>query len=548
MITINQQRKFFNDFADGHLQFKDFGWGDFADISMEEATTYPLLWVSPQPVSISGNEISFNYIVAIADRVYKDRGAQETEVHSDTFQMALDLLATLDQQQDYDWELSDGQSAEPFTERWKDEVAGYLVNVTFKVAFDYNECQVPQIGPPEPPAASCPGVIVTVNGTLYANVSAGDSENVEIRDSNGELVGTIIDGVVVVPSAGADATAVLKNSAGTQISSTDIPSGDSQDITAPDATAVIKDSAGTTLKTEPIPSNVSENITINDSTAVLKNSANTTILTEPIRAEATENITIPDVSWTDSDLTPRTTAYGLPIVCTPAASPSGILFSGWPKGDQYTSYRSGDAGSRLQAGWNTYNEPAYPAYITKLNWDLGSTGWARLTSSDVKVNGVANNLRFVGVDGTQSFSSTGNKDYILIDKYSGLGLIRKPAIYTNSRTWNQAIDDGLALSVVVDGVTYDSFYLWSMEEQQAMFGTMFTAGGTNFIDPISLVTLMLVNFSPSDFIWTSTTSMNSAGANAQIVIANPQHVLFSAGKTNTYLPIFIFDARSLITL
>lgn len=58
----------------------------------------------------------------------------------------------------------------------------------------------------------------------------------------------------------ADATAVLKNSLNTSLSSTNIASGTSADINAPNATAVLKDTAGNILDTEAIPSNVSEDI------------------------------------------------------------------------------------------------------------------------------------------------------------------------------------------------------------------------------------------------------------------------------------------------
>lgn len=115
------------------------------------------------------------------------------------------------------------------------------------------------------------------------------------------------------------ATAVLKNSALTTISTTEIASGATANITAPDASAVLKNSANTTISTTAIPSNTSSNITAPDATAVLKNTLGTVIDTEAIPSNVSEDITIPNVSWTDTDGSAESTPYGNAIVCSPCA-------------------------------------------------------------------------------------------------------------------------------------------------------------------------------------------------------------------------------------
>ena len=145
MVTKNNIAKWFSDFASNHTQLKDYGYGDFSDISMERATTYPLMWVSPQPCSIDGNQISYVYTIAIADRCDKERN-NAIEVESDTFQICLDILASAnDQAINNDWELNETSTLTPFFETWKDEVEGHMVTITLKVDFDYNECQIPKI-------------------------------------------------------------------------------------------------------------------------------------------------------------------------------------------------------------------------------------------------------------------------------------------------------------------------------------------------------------------------------------------------------------------
>jgi hypothetical protein len=144
MVTKNNIAQWFRDFASNHTQIKDYGYGDFSDISMEEATKYPLMWVSPQPVPVEGLEIKYTYTIAIADRVDKER-LNAVEVESDTFQICLDILASADDQSSNNWELDYATTITPFIEKWKDEVEGNMFTIVLKVPFDYNSCQIPTI-------------------------------------------------------------------------------------------------------------------------------------------------------------------------------------------------------------------------------------------------------------------------------------------------------------------------------------------------------------------------------------------------------------------
>jgi hypothetical protein len=126
----------------------------------------------------------------------------------------------------------------------------------------------------------CDDATVNVNSNLFNTVVSGGTINVPVQYENGTPVGTIDGGVVEIPNpiTCADAEAVLKNTAGTTISTTDIPSGGSDDIIAPDATAVLKDTAGNILDTEAIPSNVSEDLTAPDGNITVNGVAFDTVL------------------------------------------------------------------------------------------------------------------------------------------------------------------------------------------------------------------------------------------------------------------------------
>lgn len=130
-----------------------------------------------------------------------------------------------------------------------------------------------------------------------------------------EAQAELLDSECVIPPC-ADATAVLKNTANTTISTTSIASGASQNITAPDATAVLKNTANTTLLTEAIPSNVSENITAPDATITLNGAA---YGSAPSGTTFNVVATAPSLSLSTTTSTP---AYGASFTIT--ATPSGF--------------------------------------------------------------------------------------------------------------------------------------------------------------------------------------------------------------------------------
>jgi PKD repeat protein len=258
MITKNILYKYFKDFADNHLQIKDYGYGDLSEISSSTATTYPLFWVSPQPSNISGNEITYNFNILIGDRL-EDGDANKVEVESDTFQIGLDLLATLNLNRDVD--LDKSNTLTPFIHDFKDRIAGHLITVSVTADFDYNECAVPTTGTPTPPTSSCPVAIITINGVSYGSVGSGNTEDIAVVDGSGNPIGSLVSGNWVVSSSCADATAVLKNTLGTTISTTSIASGASSNIVAPDTVITINSAS---FLTNPVA--VNPNILVKDGT------------------------------------------------------------------------------------------------------------------------------------------------------------------------------------------------------------------------------------------------------------------------------------------
>lgn len=165
--------------------------------------------------------------------------------------------------------------------------------------------------------------------TFQVEIERGETytaPDITVTDSDGtEVPHPANKDFVCTPSA-SPATAVLKNTLATVLSTTEINPGTSEDITAPNATVVLKNSEGDTLSTNAAPSGAITDITAPDSTAVLKNTLNTTILTEAIAAGDSENITIPDVDYTDSDGSSDSVPYGTTLLCTPQIKTVELYF------------------------------------------------------------------------------------------------------------------------------------------------------------------------------------------------------------------------------
>lgn len=126
----------------------------------------------------------------------------------------------------------------------------------------------------------CDDATVNINGSLFDTVASGGTLDIDVQYENGTPVGSDEAGIWTIPDPITcdDATAVLKNTEGTTISSTDIPSGSSQDITAPNADYVLKDTAGNALSSGSIASATSSDIEAPDGSVTVNSSAFDTVL------------------------------------------------------------------------------------------------------------------------------------------------------------------------------------------------------------------------------------------------------------------------------
>lgn len=147
-ITHNQIVKLLNDIATNHQMINGFGFGDIWEEGATETLDTVVLWGIDMEHKIEKNTanqtatIDLNYKLLLMDLVDKGEG-NENDVLSDTLQITLDVLAILDYKLYQDKYSFSYSNIKPFTERLDHEYTGHEVDITFKIPFDNNVCQIP---------------------------------------------------------------------------------------------------------------------------------------------------------------------------------------------------------------------------------------------------------------------------------------------------------------------------------------------------------------------------------------------------------------------
>lgn len=144
MVTLNQVIKNLSNIASAHYQVKSFGNGSVQEFATSGVTNYPAMWVDYEPSQVQGRSYLHVLRIYVADRLIKGK-KNEQDVLSDVQQICLDIIAQAQNSKLYGWTLvSDSVTLFPFSEpRFDDEDAGYYFDLTLKVPFDYDRCQIP---------------------------------------------------------------------------------------------------------------------------------------------------------------------------------------------------------------------------------------------------------------------------------------------------------------------------------------------------------------------------------------------------------------------
>jgi hypothetical protein len=267
--------------------------------------------------------------------------------------------------------------------------------------------------------------------------------------------------------------------------------------------------------------------------------------------EGSANATIPlNVNLTDGvgSVTPTSialTGNDLDIAIAPPIVPSGVSFQ-FPSSIQRTSFRTGDSGWLTQNNWFNYTTPSNPKGFAEL--DDTSANFNFLLKNNLQVKSASNKIRFVDVDGGQTFSATGNKNLLVIDKLTGIGIYRQQIL---PKTWDNHIDDALALSVTIDSVVYDEWYMIPFSVFFKIFGGIYTQNG--IIDTATSVNILPTFFTGSQVNSTFSETSNNIN-NSYLMSANNSGIITTSlasqgfGKIIQYSSFYITkQTMSLIT-
>ena len=136
-----------------HLQINTTTTGDLWDIDLDKNTLFPLLHINPVSVSISQGQRQFNYQLFVMDLVNEDN-SNEQEVLSDMLEIQNDIIALLKRGEIlYHYDAAAGEepryfidndfTCEPFTERFDNAVAGWVMDLGVIVENELNSCIIP---------------------------------------------------------------------------------------------------------------------------------------------------------------------------------------------------------------------------------------------------------------------------------------------------------------------------------------------------------------------------------------------------------------------
>lgn len=162
----------------------------------EGAITYPFLGVNLAAGSVNGKIQTINFEMYFCDLVHKDTSNQ-WDVSSDMHKIALEVYSQLKYNLEiqYDAQLNGAATLEDFTEKFDDEVTGWMLKISIDQAFDHSVCTLPSsnVNAGKP-------YIVDQNGNILHYLNPGEGYTVEVLqaiiDTITSNTTTIIDPIV----------------------------------------------------------------------------------------------------------------------------------------------------------------------------------------------------------------------------------------------------------------------------------------------------------------------------------------------------------------
>lgn len=143
-VTLNNLIDLFAEISASNVGLKSHSFGDIWEIDTKERN-YAISHLSIENAQYAPNEIQYDFKLFVMDLVSKDEG-NENDVLSDTLQIIGDFISrlqnarNLDIDTNTDYRLQPNINCRPFTERFDDDVSGWVADISIRVFFDYSAC------------------------------------------------------------------------------------------------------------------------------------------------------------------------------------------------------------------------------------------------------------------------------------------------------------------------------------------------------------------------------------------------------------------------
>lgn len=196
-ITHNQIVKLLEDISTNHYQLNGFGFGDVWEYLASSTKQTPCLWGVLNGSNRNGKELTLNYTLLVFDQVKRDE-SNENEVLSDTYQILTDVITILNSPTyASQFILGVSNTMQDFTERFDSSVSGWSVDVSFRIPFDNDICQIPSSGLPslsndyQVTIFDQNGdivVLIPCGGTYQVTVASGVDEGNSTQTYNNEVI------------------------------------------------------------------------------------------------------------------------------------------------------------------------------------------------------------------------------------------------------------------------------------------------------------------------------------------------------------------------
>ncbi len=208
MAQIWTLQKLINEFeaiASAHLEIQTFGYGNLFSIDpqVEINKRYPQLWVQPSNSQLilgrNNNMQNWTFNVYAYDLIRQDE-TNQISVWNTTNQIITDVIQLFNYQSS-EYKIVNTPISTPFEENFGDDVTGYFTQITIQTAAVVGDCGIPISGSTTLPSPNnCSPGSVTLNSTFVANVSSGGSLNVDVKNTEGDSVGSLIGNEWIVDS------------------------------------------------------------------------------------------------------------------------------------------------------------------------------------------------------------------------------------------------------------------------------------------------------------------------------------------------------------